>query len=77
MIIIYTQDKTYIHNDANSAKNNLLSVYGTKFGLEAYNTVKNAREGVSYRKNGGPLVCVTSKEEAEIIYEKELQIGML
>ncbi len=44
---------------------------------EAYDTVKNAREGASYRKNGGPLVRVVSKEKAAEIREKETAIGMM
>ena len=77
MIIIYTQDKTFIHEDADSAKTDLLSVYGTKIGYEAYEKVKEAREGTRYRKNGGPLVCVAGKKEVLKIFEKESQIGML
>ena len=50
----------------------LFSVYGEKLGTEAYDTVKNAREGASYRKNGGPLVRVVSKEKAAEIREKRL-----
>lgn len=73
MIVIYTQDKTFIRNDADNAKNVLLSVYGD----EAYDTVKNAREGASYQKNGGPLVRVVSKEKAAEIREKETAIGMM
>ena len=46
MIVIYTQDKTYIRNHADTAKNVLLSVCGEKLGTEAYDTVKNAREGL-------------------------------
>jgi len=77
MIIIYTQDKTYIHKDADSAKADLISAYGTKFGCEAYENVKKAREGTRYRKNGGPLVCVVGKKEADKISEKESMIGMI
>jgi hypothetical protein len=39
--------------------------------------VKNAREGASYRKNGGPLVCIVSKAKAVEIREKETAIGMM
>jgi hypothetical protein len=77
MIVIYMQDKTFIRNDADTAKNVLLSIYGEKLGTEAYDTVKNAREGASYRKNGGPLVRVVSKEKAAEIREKETAIGMM
>ena len=75
MIVIYTQDKTFIRNDADTARVVLLSVYGEKLGAEAYDTVKNAREGASYRKHGGPLVRVVSKERAAEIREKETAIG--
>lgn len=77
MIIIYTQDETIIRKDADAAKGVLASVYGEKLGAEAYAAVKNAREGTSYRKNGGPLVRVVSKEEAAEIREKETAIGMM
>ena len=55
----------------------LSSVYGEKLGAEANNAVKNAREGASYRKNGGLLVRVVSKEETAEIREKETAIGMI
>ncbi len=78
MIVIYTQDATYIKNDADAAKTTLLAVYGEKLGMEAYATVKNAWEGVSYRKNGGPLVRVVMEEEKVTeIREKEMVIGMM
>ena len=77
MIVIYTQDETFIRNDADAAKADLFSVYGEKLGAEAYAAVKNAREGASYRKNGGPLVQVVSREKAERIREKETAIGMM
>ena len=77
MIVIYTQDETFIRKDADAAKGVLTSVYGEKLGAEAYVTMKNAREGASYRKNGGPLVRVVSKEQAEDIRAKETAIGMM
>ena len=77
MIIIYTQDETIIKKDADAAKGVLTTVYGEKLGSEAYNAVKNAQEGASYRKNGGPLVRVVSTEEAAEIREKETAIGMM
>ena len=77
MIIIYTQDETYIRNDADSAKKDLYSVYGDKLGLEAYVAVKDARNGTTYRKNGGPLIRVVTEEEAVKIREKEAAIGMM
>ena len=77
MIVIYTQDETFIRKDADAAKGVLISVYGEKLGAEAYSAVKNAREGTSYRKNGGPLVRVVTKKQATEIREKETAIGMM
>ena len=77
MIVIYTQEETFIRKDADAAKGVLTSVYGEKLGTEAYSTVKAAREGTSYRKNGGPLVRVVTKEQAAEICEKEKAIGMM
>ena len=77
MIVIYTQAGTYIRNDADAAKQILTSVYGEKLGEEAYAAVKNGREGASYRKYGGPLVRVVTKEQADVIREKETAIGMM
>ena len=77
MIVVYTQDRTYIRNDSDAAKSLLISVYGEKLGTEAYAIVNNAREGVSYRKNGGPLVRVVSTAKAMEIREKETDIGMM
>lgn len=71
MIVIYTQDETYIRNDADTAKRILLSVYGEKLGQEAYDKVKNAREGTVYRAHGGPRVEVVSKDKAQWIRSKE------
>lgn len=77
MIVIYTQDYTIIRKDADSARKDLINVYGEKLGLEAYVAVKNGRIGTSYRKYGGPLVKVVSKEDAEIIKKKEIVVGMM
>lgn len=77
MIVIYTQEKTYIKNDADAAKSDLLDIYGEKLGEEAYRTVNKARIGTAFRKNGGPLVRVVSKEDAAEIREKETAIGMM
>ena len=77
MIIIYTQDKTYIMDDADAAKSKLLSVYGEKLGAEAYAAAKSGRIGTSYRKNGGPLIRVVTKELAAEICKKETAIGMM
>lgn len=77
MIVIYTQDKTYIRNDAATARGILLDVYGEKLGEEAYRTVNKARVGTAFRKNGGPLVRVVSKEDAAEIREKETAIDMM
>lgn len=77
MIIIYTQDKTLIRDDADAARSVLLDVYGEKLGEEAYAAVKHNRTGASYRKNGGPLVRVVTKEEVPEIRVKETSIGMM
>ena len=54
MIVIYTQDETYIKPTADAAIPILISFYGPKLAQEAYNCVKNARLGTLYRKYGGP-----------------------
>ena len=77
MIVIYTQDETFIKNDADSAKSLLFAVYGEKLGAEAFAAVHNGRTGASYRKNGGPLVMVVTREQAEEIRKKETAIGMM
>ena len=77
MIVIYTQDNTIIREDADAAQGDLISLYGEKLGAEAYAAVKNARIGAAYRKYGGPLVKVVSKEDAELIKTKEIVAGMM
>lgn len=77
MVVIYTQDRTFIKQDADEARMVLNEVYGTKLGAEAYNAIKDGHVGAAYRKNGGPLVQVVSKEKADQIREKEVAIGML
>ncbi len=77
MIVIYTQDETIIRNDADDAKSVFISVYGEKIGAEAYDVVNNGRVGTVYRKNGGPLIKVVTKEQASVIREKETSIGMI
>ena len=77
MIVIYTQDETFIREDADSAKSIFNTLYGEKLGREAYWTVDKAPAGTVYRKNGGPLVQVVTKENAEKIRQKEIAIGML
>ncbi len=77
MIVIYTQDATYIRENADAAKDVLCSVYEEKLGKEAYNAVNQARVGATYRKNGGPLVQVVDKTKAATIREKETAIGMM
>lgn len=77
MIVIYTQDYTIIRKDADSARKDLINVYGEKLGLEAYVAVKNGRIGTSYRKYGGPLVRIISNREANQIMEKEAAVGMM
>ena len=77
MIIIYTQDNTIIRNDADAAKGDLIRLYGEKLRVEAYDTVRNGRIGAAYRKYGGPLVKVISREDAEVIRKKEIEVGMV
>lgn len=77
MIVIYTQDKTFIHKDADSAKASIIGLYGEKLGFEAYSAVNKKRTGTMYRKHGGPLIKVVSCEEAERIRMKETAIGMI
>ena len=55
MIVIYTQDKTYIRNNAAAARSILLDIYGEKLGEEAYHAVNKARIGTAFRKNGAVL----------------------
>lgn len=70
MIVIYTQDATYIKPTADAALSILNSIYGPKLAQEAYNTIRNARVGTTYRKYGGPRIEVVSRERAEWIREK-------
>lgn len=77
MIVVYSQDRTYIAKDADSAKDILVLLYGSKLGREAYETVKGARVGVSYRKNGGPLVRVVTQETAMEVQRKESAVGLM
>ena len=77
MIVIYTQDNTIIRKDADAARDDLVGLYGEKLGAEAYTAVKNGRVGAAYRKYGGPLVKAVSREDAEIIREKEATRGMM
>lgn len=77
MIVVYTQEGTYIRNDADAAKDVLVSVYGEKLGTEAYTAVKDAQPGASYRRHGGPLVRVVSEEQAAGIQKKELSAGIM
>ena len=77
MIVIYTQDNTIIRDNADAAREDLISLYVEKLGAEAYAAVKNGRIGSSYRKYGGPFVRVVSREEAAWIREKETALGMM
>ncbi len=77
MVAIYTLDETFIKNSAEAAKDILEIVYGTKFGKEAYEAVKDGYIGRSYRNNGGPLVQVVTKEKAEWIRQKETSLYMM
>ena len=38
MIVIFSQDGTWVHNDAEEAKARLLEIYGEKLGQMAYDT---------------------------------------
>ena len=77
MIVIFTQDETFIRENADAAKNILETLYGEKLGREAYRSVYKAPAGTAYRKNGGPLVQVVTKEKAAEIREKEIALGMM
>ena len=77
MIVIYTQDNTIIRENADAARGDLISLYGEKIGAEAYAAVRNGRVGATYRKYGGPLVKVVSREDAELIKTKEIAVGMM
>lgn len=77
MIVIYTQEGTYIVQEGDEAKNQLRSIYGDKVGGEAYRVLDRAPEGSAYRKNGGPLAQVVNKKKAEEIREREIAIGMM
>ena len=77
MIVIYTQEGTSIRDDADDAKSLLLSIYGEKLGEEAYCTIRKAAVGTAYRKFGGPLIQVVSREAAKEIRQKETAIGMM
>ena len=45
MIVIYTQENTIIKNDADTAKGELINLYGEKLGVEAYVAVKGGKIG--------------------------------
>lgn len=77
MVVIFSQDRTWIHNNADDAKATLLQIYGSKLGMEAFNRIQHAPEGTSYRQSGGLLVQVVSKEKAAWIREKENALGMM
>ncbi len=77
MIVIYTQDNTIIRENADAARGDLISLYGEKLGAEAYAAIRNDRNGAAYRKYGGPLVKVVSKEDAAVIHSKEIKVGMI
>lgn len=77
MVAIFTGDATYIKSDIDEAFDTFVEVYGSKLADEAYNKLKNAPLGFSYRKNGGPLIKIISKEDANIIKDKERSLGRL
>lgn len=77
MVVIYSQDKTYIRTSIRDAENEIVTLYGETIGSEAINALKNARDGFSWRKNGGPLIQVVNTDKAKWIAKKEAEIGML
>lgn len=77
MIVIYTQEFTAVKSNAEEAKDMIFSLYGDKLGNEAYETIKSEIKGMSYRKNGGPLIRVISCSDACEIRKREQEIGML
>lgn len=77
MLVVYTQERTVIVEEGDESRNQLKGIYGDKLGGEAYRVLNKAPVGSSYRKNGGPLIQVVTKELAEIIRERERAIGMM
>ncbi len=77
MVVIYTQDQTYVFNTSEEAKDLIISLYGEKVGKQAYQTIKNSRPGSVFRKYGGPLIKVVNATTANSIIEKEIKIGMI
>lgn len=63
MIIIYTQDKTFIRDDADAARSVLLAAYGEKLGEDAYAIVKNSRTGVTCHRPYILRICPTEEED--------------
>ena len=52
MTIIYDMDNTYFSENADEIKPLLLELYGNKFGKEAYDFLKKAPVGSSFRWHG-------------------------
>ena len=77
MIVIYTQDRTSIYEDIKAAETDIIGLYGAKFGTEACRILRDGRPGASFRRHGGPLIRIVSREEAEWVREKEKKAGML
>lgn len=71
MIVIYTQDRSYIFDGLDSAKETIISLYGEKLGTEAYYALKRSPTGAAYRRYGGPLITIVNSEKAEWIRNKE------
>ncbi len=71
MIAIFSQEGTWIHKDADDARARLIELYGSKLGLMAYERLRDAPLGSSFRENGGALVQVIDKEKASWFMEKE------
>ena len=74
MIVVYMPDETRMYENAEEARIPLLEIYGSKLGKSAYDTVL---QGKNFRENGGPLVKIVNQEEAKLVREKEVSIGMM
>lgn len=77
MVVIYTQDETFIRNTLKDAEDILLDVYGSKFTQEILKTMDDRKVGASFRAKGGLLVRIVSSEDAQAIRKKEIEIGMM
>lgn len=71
MIVIYTQDKTLTRKNADDAKDIFVFRLWGETWKRGISNSKQSPVGTAYRKNGGPLVQVVTKEKAEWIERKE------